>query len=149
MMWSRKAPLPARGAACGLRFACLNEWIDHSRCDESIYSFFPLNPRKPPPLCFGGAREGTVGDLSSRARRGTTPLAKHSERSVEHTPRIKHQALRSDQLSKLLRPNTWISSVRTHSSAHGSSSHAGEGLLVIMECGSAASDCRGIWRLEA
>ena len=27
-----------------------------------------------------------MGDLSSRARRGTTPLAEHSEHSVEHTP---------------------------------------------------------------
>jgi hypothetical protein len=24
--------------------------------------FFPLNPPMPPPLCFGDAREGTVGD---------------------------------------------------------------------------------------
>ncbi len=54
----------------------------------------------PPPLCFGDAREATVGDLSSRACRGTTPLAKHSERSVEHTPRIEHQALSSNQLCK-------------------------------------------------
>jgi hypothetical protein len=29
----------------------------------------------PPSLCFGDAREGTVGDLSSRACRGSTPLA--------------------------------------------------------------------------
>jgi len=61
---------------------------------ESFFPFFPQNPPMPPPLCFGDAREGTVGDLSSRARRGTTPLAK---RSVEYTTRIKHQALRSNQ----------------------------------------------------
>jgi hypothetical protein len=42
-----------------------------------------------PPLCFGDAREGTVGD--------NTPLAK---RSVEHTPRIKHQALSSNRPCK-------------------------------------------------
>jgi len=58
---------------------CTQERIDrHCRGDESLFLFCPLNPPKPPPLCFGDAREGTVGDLSSRARRGTTPLAKHS-----------------------------------------------------------------------
>jgi len=29
---------------------------------NNLYSFFPLNPPMPPPLCFGDAREGTVGD---------------------------------------------------------------------------------------
>jgi hypothetical protein len=74
--WSREVLLPVAGAACALRPACMNAWIDH--CRGYDFLFFPLNPPKPPPLCFGDAREGTVGDLSSRACRGTTPLAKNS-----------------------------------------------------------------------
>jgi hypothetical protein len=34
------------------------------------FLYFPLNPPMSPPLCFGDAREGTVGD--------STRLAKHS-----------------------------------------------------------------------
>ncbi len=53
--------------------------MNRSAIAEVMYLFSsPLNPPMPPPLCFGDAREGTVRDLSSRARRGTTPLAKHS-----------------------------------------------------------------------
>ncbi len=66
--------------------------MNRSIIAEVMIFFFPLNPPMPPPLCFGDAREGTVGD--------STPLAKHSERSVEHTPWIKHQALSSNQLCK-------------------------------------------------
>jgi len=97
-MWSAEALLQVADAVCALRFIRVNKSIDPGRCYDFL--FFPLNPPMPPPLCFGDAREGTAGDLSSRACRGTTPLAKHSERSVEHTPRIKHRALNSNQPSK-------------------------------------------------
>jgi hypothetical protein len=43
----------------------------------------------------------TKGDnLEGDHRMDSTPLAKHSERSVEHTPWIKHQALSSNQRCK-------------------------------------------------
>ncbi len=52
----------------------------------------------PPPLCFGDAREGTVGDLSSRARRGTTPLAIAQRRAhliaIDPAFRLKGTSLR-------------------------------------------------------
>ena len=49
----------ASGLRGNLRFARLSEGIDLCRGDES--PFFPPNvPPKPPPLCFGDAREGTV-----------------------------------------------------------------------------------------
>ena len=102
----------------------------------------PLNPPKPPPLCFGDAREGTVGAVVCPRKALMAPTECYAKRSVEPHPlttidpalRFKGTSLRNTQ------QRSW--------DVHRGSSHAGEGLVVFVESGSSGSGRRRSLRLE-
>ncbi len=81
----------ASGFRRSLRFeVCTQERIDrHCRVDESLFLFSPLTPPMPPPLCFGDAREGTVGDSTPLAKRGAHPPDQTLSSQLKPTMKIR------------------------------------------------------------
>ena len=65
-LWSQEALLPVAGVPCALRFARMNEWIDHCTGNESLFLFFP--PVVPPGGRGGSA--GLGGSISCCGERG-------------------------------------------------------------------------------
>ena len=74
-VWSQEALLPVAGVPCALRFARMNEWIDHCTGNESLFLFFP--PVVPP----GG--------------RGGSSLPPHPLTTIDSALRFKGTSLRS------------------------------------------------------
>src|SRR5665648_220070 len=88
----------------------------HYLASEGPLQILPPKSPKAPSALLRGCTRGDCGGLiipsSSRDHSPSealmAPTECYAKRSVEHTPRIKHQALSLKQPSKLYRPDTWV-----------------------------------------